>query len=211
MVCLFDWLYEKLSRVTSGGKLIKEIDGLRFIAITCVVFCHVNNDMVKTLSGTYHVASGNNEFWNWLFQNGSIGVHLFFVISGFVLALPFAKHYLCKGSKPNIGRYFLRRVTRLEPPFMLNLILLAALSIFVMHKPISEVLPHLLASMGYVHNIAYQSMSTINAVTWSLEIEVQFYILAPLIAFVYVIRPKIVRRLTIVGVAAAFVVLRSPS
>ena len=47
----------------------------------------------------------------------------------------------------------------------------------------APLLPHLLASLGYVHNIVYGVPSTINVVAWSLEIEVQFYILAPALAF----------------------------
>src|SRR5262245_20330092 len=34
-----DWLAQRLSRVTSTGTLIPEVDGLRFIAISAVV-CH---------------------------------------------------------------------------------------------------------------------------------------------------------------------------
>jgi peptidoglycan/LPS O-acetylase OafA/YrhL len=43
------------------------------------------------------------------------GVHLFFVLSGFILALPFCKAARGGGSV-DIKKYFWRRVTRLEPP-----------------------------------------------------------------------------------------------
>jgi len=38
---LGDWLADRLSRVTSSGEFIPEIDGLRFIAILAVVTLHV--------------------------------------------------------------------------------------------------------------------------------------------------------------------------
>jgi len=41
----------------------------------------------------------------------------------------------------------------------------------------------LLAFLGYMHNIVYGHNSYINGVAWSLEVEVQFYLLAPLIAW----------------------------
>ncbi|MCE5198206.1 acyltransferase [bacterium] len=204
-----DWLYSKLSRVTSSGQLIREIDGLRFIAITAVVVCHINTDLIKATYGHYPATVAANGFFNWLFSNGSIGVHLFFVISGFVLALPFAQHYLCKKTKPKLGRYFLRRVTRLEPPYILNLLFLAVMRVAIMGDSPGAVLPHLAASIGYVHNIIYQSMSTINQVAWSLEIEVQFYVLAPLIAKMFLIRGTAARRLAIVGMAAVFTIAQN--
>jgi peptidoglycan/LPS O-acetylase OafA/YrhL len=42
---------------------------------------------------------------------------------------------------------------------------------------------HLLASLFYVHNIVYGQPSTVNGVAWSLEVEVQFYLLAPAMIF----------------------------
>lgn len=36
-----DWLVEKLSRVTTSGEVIREIDGFRFLAITTVVIHHI--------------------------------------------------------------------------------------------------------------------------------------------------------------------------
>ena len=52
---------------------------------------------------------------------------LFFAISGFILALPFAEHYLSGAPRPTLGRYYVRRVTRIEPPYVINLTILLAL------------------------------------------------------------------------------------
>lgn len=196
------WLVERLSRVTSSGRLVREIDGLRFFAIAGVVFCHINNDLIATRPGSYDLR--HEEFWSWLFQNGSIGVHLFFVISGFVLALPFAEHYLNGGRRPTLGRYLMRRLTRLEPPYFVNLALLAMLRLCLLGESMHTTLPHLLASVFYAHNIAYQTGSTINQVAWSLEIEVQFYLLAPLLARLFLVRGTNLRRLAIFGVGFLF-------
>ena len=51
------------------------------------------------------------DFWTSL----SFGVDMFFMISGFVLALPFATRYLAHGPRVSLRSYFLRRLTRLEP------------------------------------------------------------------------------------------------
>jgi len=63
-------------------------------------------------------------------------------------------------------------------------------------------LPHLGASLIYSHNLIYAQMSTISFVTWSLEIEVQFYILAPLLGNLYRIENTAFRR----GLIAVFMV-----
>lgn len=44
-----------------------------------------------------------------------------------------------------------------------------------------ELFPHLLASLAYVHEWVYRAGSVINNNAWSLEIEVQFYVLVPLL------------------------------
>jgi peptidoglycan/LPS O-acetylase OafA/YrhL len=59
-------------------------------------------------------------------------------------------------------------------------------------------LPHLVASAFYVHNLVYNSVSTINFVTWSLEVEIQFYLLAPLLGQIYTVRDTTIRRTVLV-------------
>ena len=112
-------------------------------------------------------------------SNGDRGVELFFVLSGFILCLPFAHHYINHGKKVSLKRYYLRRVTRLEPPYFI-----AMTAIFLMHlmmKTISPavLLPSWLASLVYSHNFIYHHTPLLTVVAWSLEIEIQFYLLAP--------------------------------
>jgi peptidoglycan/LPS O-acetylase OafA/YrhL len=113
----------------------------------------------------------------------NIGVQLFFVLSGYVLALPFAGWYRRRGRAVSLKRYFLRRLMRLEPPYVASLILLLLVKILAGRS--GSLLPHFAASLGYVHNLVYAHPSEINFVAWSLEIEVQFYLLAPLLSFLF--------------------------
>ena len=50
-----------------------------------------------------------------------IGVTIFFVISGFILGRLFASHYLLGHKKPALRSCYLRRLTRLEPPYLINI------------------------------------------------------------------------------------------
>ena len=195
---LLQWMIEKASRDTTSGQFIAEIDGLRFIAIFSVIFYHMC-DFVTVKTGRPIDGDPLIIF----FSHGSVGVKLFFVISGFVIALPFAKAHLNGGQLPRIQQYFIRRFTRLEPPYFVNLIIRFILLTLLTTKTATDLLPHLFASMGYLHNIIYGKQSEINVVAWSLEVELQFYVLAPILAKVYMINSKWCRRgllLVLIGI-----------
>lgn len=191
-------LLSRLTRVTTSGKFISEIDGLRFIAIGTVILFHVVVNLSFKAPVTYAVPTDGN----WLVaiaRHGFRGVELFFIISGFILATPFASHHLLGKSKINLRQYFLRRVTRLEPPYMLCMIFFFFAAIVIKGGSASELFPHLAASLGYLHNIIYKAESAINNVAWSLEIEIQFYILVPVLSAIFMIRKKTVRRSIIIA------------
>ena len=189
-------------RITSSGKFIPEIDGLRFFAIVSVYIYHLAEDVLRhSPSTSSQVAS------NWLFsitQILNVGVPLFFVISGFILALPFAEAFRNKRKPVSLKKYFLRRVTRLEPPYFLCLFLFFVLKIVGSRGSATSLFPHLLASLFYLHNVIFARPSDINMVAWSLEIEVQFYILAPVLALVFALKRTTVRRGVLVGLILLF-------
>ncbi|MDD2852576.1 MAG: acyltransferase [Desulfuromonadaceae bacterium] len=196
------WLISKTSRDTTSGQFIAEVDGLRFIAIFSVILFHLNwfiTSKTRRPEGA--------DFLTEFLSNGHIGVQLFFVISGFVIALPFAKGHLLNGRLPKLQQFFLRRMTRLEPPYIVNLLFRFAFLPLATAETLGELFPHLLTSMVYLHNIIYGSMSEINFVAWSLEIELQFYLLAPFVTLVFMIRSKIGRRLLIASLIIIFSII----
>jgi peptidoglycan/LPS O-acetylase OafA/YrhL len=183
----------QLRRITSTGKFVPEIDGLRFVAIASVVLYHFHGFVQAE-----GPRGGGTDALRMIAEHGYRGVNLFYVISGFILGLPFADHRL-KGRPPvSLPRYFLRRLTRLEPPYVLNLLVCSAL-LLASGSSIAVLLPHFAASAFYVHNIWFGEQSLINPVVWSLEIEVQFYCLAPLLAVLFSIRSRLWRRAVLVG------------
>lgn len=193
-------------RETSTGSYIREIDGLRFLAIVLVILFHLNGFF---LSKNSHVYSDRSTSYAALFRlvsNFHVGVEFFFVISGFVLALPFGKYYFLGGEKVSLKRYFLRRATRLEPPYFLVMIILFLAHAFVIHAfNIVQLVKSLLASLFYMHLVLFAKAPLINSVAWSLEIEVQFYLVAPLIALVFS-RAAFYRRFVLIGAAFFFII-----
>jgi peptidoglycan/LPS O-acetylase OafA/YrhL len=194
---LANWLLAHISRETSSGRFIPEMDGLRFAAIGMVILFHLNGYLTAK-SPVYRVAPPQSD---WLAQAalvGSRGVELFFVISGFILALPFAARHI-KGAAPvNLRKYYLRRLTRLEPPYIIALIGLVVLAACVQGRPPAGFYPHLGASLFYLHSLAYGTLSPAMGVAWSLEIEVQFYLLVPLLTLLFAIKRQTARRSAIV-------------
>ncbi|MDD2539595.1 MAG: acyltransferase [Desulfuromonadaceae bacterium] len=195
-----------LSRNTSGQPLIPEIDGLRFLALIPVVFYHIWGNFDIYAKGAFLTPEAINGPAGILcVDSGKMGVKLFFIISGFILGLPFARHHILKSNKISLNKYFKRRLVRLEPPYILNLTIIFIILLCL--KPefhfLDEV-SHFLASVFYLHNIIYGEQSVINVVAWSLEIEVQFYILVPLLSLVFSIRSTFARRIfLILGILSA--------
>lgn len=193
-------LLSPFRRVTSNGQYIPVIDGLRFVAIMMVVMYHLN-DYIVHKRGWVDDPEVRSSIAFQIFNAGNVGVQLFFAISGFILALPFIEK-VQQGKPLGLKKYFLRRLTRLEPPYIINLTIVLLLLIFWKGQSFSDLIGPYFASLFYVHNIVYGEMSRINGVAWSLEIEVQFYILAPfLFAFLFRVTPLLRRALLVILIA----------
>jgi peptidoglycan/LPS O-acetylase OafA/YrhL len=203
-------LSRHFGRVTSGGRLIPAVDGLRCIAILCVVLYHLE-DYLAHKGAAWNPDSAVESSVHRLLHAGHVGVPLFFALSGFILALPFFESAcgLSTGRVTDLKRYYLRRVTRLEPPYLINLAIASVLLAVVNGVAWSELLPHFAASALYVHNQVYGTLSTINPVAWSLEIEVQFYLVAPWLARGLIALPTNVRRAGLLTLLAALIAAKS--
>lgn len=195
-------LADRLRRRTTSGAYLPEIDGLRFVCIALVVLYHIGAQLeVKRpdvaefakVSVVYHAIS-----------LGHYGVELFFVISGFVLALPFASQHLRGGRPVKLRQYFSRRITRLEPPYIVAMVGCGLALAATGASTVRDILPHLLASIAYVHNFIFRRSSTIDTVAWSLEIEVQFYMLAPLLGAVFCVKSRLPRRVLLALLMTSF-------
>jgi peptidoglycan/LPS O-acetylase OafA/YrhL len=193
----------RFRRITTQANYISQIDGLRFVAISSVVIFHI-----------YSAFEGRSPVpvpWHMNTDTAKRGVELFFVISGFILGVPFASTYLLSAPKVDLKSYFVRRLTRLEPPYLLSLIVWAAWQMITVRRSFSDMAPHFLTSMSYLHNIFWGGFpGVVNPVAWSLEVEVQFYVLAPVLTSVFAIRNTRLRRMLMLGLMAVTGVLSQP-
>jgi len=187
-------ILQLLSRKTTSTNFIPEIDGFRFYAIFVVLLYHLNTHITRVISASHTSINFQESVIFVMAKEGGIGVNVFFAISGFILAIPFARQRLMNASPVNLKSYYIRRVTRLEPPYVISLVLLLIVHLVILHENFNSIFPNFLASLFYIHNILFNQWSVINPVAWSLEVEVQFYVLAPLLAMLFSIRNPVARR-----------------
>jgi peptidoglycan/LPS O-acetylase OafA/YrhL len=191
-------------RVTRVGDHVREIDGLRCIALMLVLLMHLSHYVTLGATVPFDRPARTTPLWQAL-ENGGFGVYLFFAISGFILAMPFARHHLRGAPAVSLRTYFLRRLTRLEPPLLVNLALLSVLLVVVMHRPLGMVWQHFLASCVYLHSAFFPNQGFwINSVTWSLEVEAQFYLTMPILAWLFAIRRFWLRQAVFFALLVAF-------
>ena len=173
-------LLDKLKRSTNAQNFISEIDGFRFLAIFPVCLMHFNTWFSRSLGRDYELNQSNLFSLDFYVMRGGLGVDIFFAISGFILGFPFIRAFMNNEKIPKLSDYYMRRVTRLEPPYIISLILLLLAHLFINSEhSVVELWNSFLASLFYSHYFIFGTWSIINPVTWSLETEIQFYILAP--------------------------------
>jgi peptidoglycan/LPS O-acetylase OafA/YrhL len=176
-----------LRRITNGESWIPQVDGLRFVAILSVLLFHLSGEIMVRGQRPLHIAPATLPFSHWL-ANGDRGVALFFLLSGYVLARPFYRMHRLKGRRLPLSEYLLRRLTRLEVPYLLALVIYCVAFHVSFHIPWRLILPHAAASAVYLHNLIYPYSAPFNYVSWSLEVEVQFYLLAPLLGRIFLLQ-----------------------
>lgn len=175
---------KSLKRETNRKKFIPEIDGIRFLAISTVVLYHLNTSILRNfqMGDPENVAGAAEGMLHWAFyvRRFGVGVPIFFSLSGFILALPFLSKLQAK-SFPSLKDYFTRRLSRLEPPYLISLTVL-----FLVQLPFGpfeywDLTKRYLSGLIYSHRLIYAENNPINPVTWSLATEAQFYLFLPLL------------------------------
>ncbi len=172
---LTSWLATQLEENKPKGA-IAALDGVRAVACLMVIAFHIDlithNAHLWTMSGQPLTSA--------ILLAGDAGVTLFFVLSGFLLFLPYAKALLFEQSWPGARLFYLRRALRVMPGYYFSLVLLVLLSQpqYLQPQHWNDTLLFLLFQM----DASRSTFRQINGPYWSLAIEFQFYLLLPLIA-----------------------------
>ena len=149
------------------------LDGLRAIATLMVISFHIQQ---KAFIWDKWNQPWISAFWTF----GGSGVTLFFVLSGFLLFLPYAKALLFQSSWPSLKQFYLRRALRILPAYYIALFII----ILLFQRQYLD--PHLWNQL-FLFLVLFmdstpQTFRALNGPFWTLAIEWQFYMLLPLIA-----------------------------
>ena len=148
------------------------IDGLRGVAATAVLLFHI------ATSDFFHHFPGMVQPINKLFlHTGYLGVEIFFVISGFVIAYALRNAQI---NAPYTRTFLIRRSLRLDPPYWAAIaatLLVCALLTRLFHATTygTPSPSTLLAHVFYLQGILGKPQ--ILVVFWTLCYEIQFYLL----------------------------------
>ena len=115
--------------------------------------------------------------WGLPFQQGWIGVDLFLVISGFVITLSAARDRE-KSLQGFRLRFMQRRLRRVLPLYVLTCVVYVFLvRPEILMRPAEQILGLVVSHALFLQNLSPYTHGVFNGVTWSLALEMQFYVL----------------------------------
>ncbi len=187
------------------------MDGLRALACLSVMTVHV-----------WQIGpAGRSQYgaaWRYLEPVATIGLILFFTLSGFLLYRPFAAAIIDGRPLPSVGRYLRNRALRIAPAYWC--VLLLALLTSTLAQPGNQNLAGGFdrASTGLLGALLLQSYTPHTNLTgippaWSLSVEVVFYLVLPVLAVLAAVvvgrgvRSRRLRLVALCGPATALLLL----
>ncbi|HEU5368716.1 MAG TPA: acyltransferase [Ktedonobacterales bacterium] len=169
------WLAAQLEENKPKG-VIASLDGVRACACLTVMGYHIS-----LMTRDMHLWSvSDNPLVSAVLLAGGAGVTLFFVLSGFLLFLPYVKALLFSQPWPGTRMFYLRRVLRIIPGYYFSLIVIVLLAQPGYLEP--QHWQELLLFPLFLMDSTRATFQQLNGPYWTLAVEWQFYMLLPLIA-----------------------------
>jgi peptidoglycan/LPS O-acetylase OafA/YrhL len=155
------------------GKFITPLTGLRFVAAATVAIGHAAPSLRDDWLG--HLVA----------QVASIGMTLFFVLSGFVLWFTYAERMLSSPG-PALRDFAVARFARLYPMYALVVLVITGALVIWRHQDPSALVFVLTMTQAWFP--AFKGTMLVAAIAslehlWSISVELFFYLLFPLVCF----------------------------
>lgn len=152
----------------AGPHRFPALDGLRAVAASAVVLTHV-----AFWAGAY-----TQDWLGRALARGDVGVALFFVLSGFLLSLPWLRSGFDGGARPGVGTYLWRRALRILPAYWL--VVVVALLLLPGNRDADAGDWWRQLTLLQIYGPGWASEGLVHL--WSLSTEVAFYLVLPFLA-----------------------------
>jgi peptidoglycan/LPS O-acetylase OafA/YrhL len=172
------WMQNKLQWMThllgdnKQKNTVASLDGIRAIACLIVLTFHVS-----LVTRDTHLWQSISPFTTAIVMAGGSGVTLFFVLSGFLLFLPYARALLFESTWPKARYFYTRRAFRIIPAYYVSLFLIILLfqPQYLQWAHVKDLALFLIFFMDSTKDTFQQ----INGPFWTLAVEWQYYMLFP--------------------------------
>lgn len=161
---------------TSTGHYLNNVTGLRAVAVLWVLIYHTWGVSAGPRV-TIPLPAGANLGLSSIFKMGFLGVDIFFVISGFLLTLPWLKPRQDSNFINLIRSFYTRRILRITPAYYTILLVMLYLSLFGFQK--IPTTGNIVSHLFFLNDFLNQAI--IRGVFWTLSVEMSFYLVLPLI------------------------------
>lgn len=174
------WLED--ARRAPDTRHVDACDGLRALAILIIGWFHIWQQSWLFPDFTL---MGRRYSLDPLVRSGYIWVDAMILISGFCLYLPWARAREEGGALPAAADFYARRLMRIEPSYLLTLAVMSAVALATgAYASGGAFARDLISHLTYTHTFFYESYyaTKLGGTLWTLAIEMQFYLLFPLLA-----------------------------
>jgi peptidoglycan/LPS O-acetylase OafA/YrhL len=166
----------------SRAERVASLTGIRAVAALLVMLTHA----------AYATGNYTHGYVGLVYSRMEIGVPIFFVLSGFLLFGPWVKAAASGGTPPSVRRYAWHRVRRIMPAYIVTVLVAYAVYHFRTAGPNPGhtwmgLFRNLTLSQIYTDNYLYSYPHQGLTQMWSLAVEVAFYVVLPLVAYLLLV------------------------
>src|SRR6266498_1516375 len=170
------------------------LDGIRAIAVLLVMTVH---------------AGAHSDFRPWEIVNGTLGVTIFFVLSGFLITTLLLREQESRG-RVSLKAFYVRRLMRLAPLYYLvlcvHILLILGTNLPESVERRADLMRKLPLFVFYMSEYAAAGRFQVFGQAWTLGIEEKFYFAWPSLAFLVLSRnrSRITAAIVLAGVLSVF-------
>ncbi|XP_044727164.1 uncharacterized protein LOC123290876 [Chrysoperla carnea] len=194
----FSWLtnFQKLVKISNNPEMLPCLNGVRFLSMLWIIYGHEHMSTFSNLVvNTIDIPSWSRKFFSTFTLGSSVSVDSFFLLSGCLLMYSFLKSQAKKVSF-NVPLFYLHRYIRLTPSYAATIIFLVTLYRQMGSGPNWDpensnepCRKNWWAALLYIQNYVEGQACVMQS--WYLQIDMQLYILSPLLLIPIAKWPKI--------------------